>query len=233
MAEWRWPRPSQALIGLLLVWACVVAGAGVGCGEAAVTDGRAARRAQERHLWVLFEKYGDGNGSLTVGGLSLLLRSMGVDHLHTVTVTHTHPNASATQQRHAHAHAHGKHAAAGSASSAPHSRKQADAARTDAHKSDSSHNLVIDSSEGKKIQSDSQHNLYTKRGQGSTPPPSPPATTPPGRSRRSAEYDLTQDHTPTTQTTPPTTQHDDHDHDHTHQPQGNNSQEVRHTHTHT
>ncbi|XP_041927301.1 zinc transporter ZIP6 isoform X1 [Alosa sapidissima] len=180
----RRPRPCGPLIGpLLLLWACSVrvgvAATSAGCGGEAVavaTDGRAARLAQERHLWVLFEKYGDGNGSLTLQGLQLMLRHVGLGRLRTSSGAHTHTHTHG----HVHTHAHDK----------------------------------------------GQPNTPTPTHSHShTDPPKHSHThthTHPVRSRRSAEYDLTQDHTPSAQNTPPTTQHDDHDQ----QPLGNSSQQC-------
>ncbi|KAG5265248.1 hypothetical protein AALO_G00240140 [Alosa alosa] len=180
----RRPRPCGPLIGpLLLLWACAVrvgvAATSAGCGGEAVavaTDGRAARLAQERHLWVLFEKYGDGNGSLTLQGLQLMLRHVGLGRLRTSSGAHTHTHTHG----HVHTHAHDK----------------------------------------------GQPNTPTPTHSHShTDPPTHSHThthTHPVRSRRSAEYDLTQDHTPSAQNTPPTTQHDDHDQ----QPLGNSSQQC-------
>ncbi|KAL2092839.1 hypothetical protein ACEWY4_012637 [Coilia grayii] len=220
----RWPRSLWAVIGLLLM--CVSAGTveeGCGGGEVGVaTDGRAARQAQERHLWALFEKYGDGNGSLTLQGLQLLLQRT----IHTVTHS-THTQSTHTHTHSTHTHSHGKHRPS------PGSKQEHHASPTHskvdppqstaiggAEGVDPPHSAAIGAVEGKKSPSDAHHNLYTKRGQGSTPPTTTVATAP-GRSRRSASYGLAQDHTSSDQATTHTT-HDGHAH-HSH---GNKSQEC-------
>ncbi|XP_062386806.1 zinc transporter ZIP6 isoform X2 [Sardina pilchardus] len=185
----RRPRPCGPLIGplllllLLLVWPCAVtvgaATSSAGCVEAVAvaTDGRAALQAQERHLWALFEKYGDGNGSLTLQGLQLMLRHVGLGRLRMPAHTHTHTH------EHAHTHTH-THTHAGS---------------------------------------------REEKGQSNTHTPTPTRShthTDSVRARRSAGYDLTQDHTPAAQNTPPTTRHGNHGHHDHHDQQPLSSQQC-------
>lgn len=184
----RWP-PLLTITSLALLLACSV-GAGSDCRSVTIeTDSRIAEQVQQRHLHALFEKYGQ-NGSISFEGMYNLLNGVGLGHIRKVMVHH-HGHARNSTHSHSHAHTHVDKLAT-------HAHPVASKKVVGDHnveKSEPVTKVQPDPAPGKKSQSDAHHNLYVKVNQElTTPSTTPSAATKSRRTKRSADYDLTQDH---------------------------------------
>ncbi|KAG9355865.1 hypothetical protein JZ751_000707 [Albula glossodonta] len=190
---------SLTLVCLGLCWGCFYAETSTDCGPVGqtgtpgpVVDTQAAEQAQRHHLEALFNKYGK-NGTISLDGLKRLLESM--DSIRKVMVRqragHTgEGHVDGRTHRHTHHHHHHTHR-----HSQPHWQDPPATKKT-------AETPKVPRSEGAPVKKaedpDTHHNLYDKR------VPQEVSTTPvyttnvllksqEVRSRRSADYDLSQD----------------------------------------
>ncbi|XP_018613346.1 zinc transporter ZIP6 isoform X2 [Scleropages formosus] len=146
-------------------------------------DVEAAKEAQRRHLEALFSRYGE-NGTISLEGLKRLLESVGLDRIRRVTVQH-HEHVSHRGTGHHH-HAHSQ--------DSPNQQDHPVGQKVTKDPKEQGNDGRI----GKKVEgSEAHHNLYVKKF------PQDVSTTPAYttnillktqevRSRRSADYDLSQ-----------------------------------------
>ncbi|XP_061112105.1 zinc transporter ZIP6 isoform X2 [Conger conger] len=208
MGEERSVNPL-AMVCFVLCWVHTHGEASTDCSPVGETgspdlaeDLRTAEHAQRRHLEVLFSKYGE-NGTISLEGLKRLLESVGLDRIRKVMVQHQeeagHPgegHVDGGTHHHTHQHHHHvQHQGHPHWQDLPATKKTAEAPK-------------VQRSEGapaKKIEdSNAHHNLYDKRVQQEI------STTPvyttnvllksqEFRSRRSADYNPSQDSASTSQ----------------------------------
>ncbi|XP_066512406.1 zinc transporter ZIP6-like [Hoplias malabaricus] len=222
-------RPRLLAVTSLLLFLVGVCG---DCGPVSVeTDSLLAAQTQQRHLQALFQKYGQ-NGSISLAGLQRLLEGVGLDRIRRVMVQHHgHQHNHTHSDTHTHKHTTQMHTVGG--------KKESEVSRIE--KSDSTPDGNPDSVSGKKIQSDSHHNLYMKRAPDATTLLTTPTyASKSRRANRSANYNPLQDpdsaqinttHTNHSQLSQETQkqylEYHDHDHDDEHEHEYSQGQECQ------